>query len=111
MCATSTFSRDRNKVLVFLIAKISLLQFLTYVTLLIIRDNFFYLSKCIIYLYIFVSINFNVAGSAVCCVSDKGTLHVWVWRAAWERVCATTAAPVTPTRALCGLRADSAVGK
>ncbi|XP_039747621.1 WD repeat domain phosphoinositide-interacting protein 4-like isoform X1 [Pararge aegeria] len=44
-------------------------------------------------------INFNWSGSLVCCVSDKGTLHVWLARGNYAHVCAAPAAP--PLRALC----------
>ncbi|XP_041969875.1 WD repeat domain phosphoinositide-interacting protein 4-like [Aricia agestis] len=48
-------------------------------------------------------INFNWSGSMLCCVSDKGTLHVWSART-YGRVCAAPAAPPCP--ALCALADD-----
>ncbi|XP_045504926.1 WD repeat domain phosphoinositide-interacting protein 4-like [Colias croceus] len=50
-------------------------------------------------------INFNWSGSLVCCVSDKGTLHVWAARGSFARVCAAPAAP--PLRALCAFADDT----
>ncbi|CAG4976049.1 unnamed protein product [Colias eurytheme] len=50
-------------------------------------------------------INFNWSGSLVCCVSDKGTLHVWSARGSFARVCAAPAAP--PLRALCAFADDT----
>ncbi|CAH2055796.1 unnamed protein product, partial [Iphiclides podalirius] len=48
-------------------------------------------------------INFNPEGSLVCCVSDKGTLHVWTARGACRHLC-SAAAP--PQRALCAFSDD-----
>ncbi|CAK1589099.1 unnamed protein product [Parnassius mnemosyne] len=48
-------------------------------------------------------ISFNPGASLVCCVSDKGTLHVWAARGACRRVC-SAAAP--PHRALCAFSDD-----
>ncbi|CAF4839950.1 WD repeat domain phosphoinositide-interacting protein 4-like isoform X1 [Pieris napi] len=49
-------------------------------------------------------INFNWSGSLVCCVSDKGTLHVWAARGNYAHVCAPAA---SSTRALCAFTDDS----
>ncbi|CAG9571831.1 unnamed protein product [Danaus chrysippus] len=49
-------------------------------------------------------INFNWSGTLVCCVSDKGTLHVWLARGNYTHVCA---APATSQRALCAFSDDS----
>ncbi|XP_047027486.1 WD repeat domain phosphoinositide-interacting protein 4 isoform X1 [Helicoverpa armigera] len=50
-------------------------------------------------------INFNQSGSLVCCVSDKGTLHVWAARGAWPHLAAARAS--VDTRALCAFTDDN----
>ena len=52
------------------------------------------------------SIRFNAAGTLVCCVSDKGTLHVWAARGACARLCAAPAAAPAPAR--CAFAHDGA---
>ncbi|KAH9643712.1 hypothetical protein HF086_001822 [Spodoptera exigua] len=55
-------------------------------------------------------INFNATGSLICCVSDKGTMHIWSARGAWTRLAAAKAFP--DTRAQCAFIDDrNAVSK
>lgn len=64
----------------------------------------------LILLYMVISIKFNGSGSLVCCVSDKGTLHVWAARGSWAHLAAAHAHP--DTRALCAFTDDNtAVGE
>ncbi|KAI8440957.1 hypothetical protein MSG28_009247 [Choristoneura fumiferana] len=49
-------------------------------------------------------IKFNPAGTLVCCVSDKGTLHVWAARGSYQHLASARVAP--DTRALCALAGD-----
>lgn len=50
-------------------------------------------------------INFNPSGSLVCCVSDKGTLHVWAARGSYAHLASASAEP--DTRALCAFSDDA----
>ncbi|XP_049878479.1 WD repeat domain phosphoinositide-interacting protein 4-like [Pectinophora gossypiella] len=52
-------------------------------------------------------ISFNAAGSLVCCVSDKGTLHVWAARGGYGRLAAAHLAAAPDTRALCAFADDN----
>ncbi|KAJ2945149.1 hypothetical protein O0L34_g9210 [Tuta absoluta] len=52
-------------------------------------------------------INFNAAGSLVCCVSDKGTLHVWCSRAREQYAHLARAHASPDTRALCAFTHDN----
>ncbi|CAH0397144.1 unnamed protein product [Chilo suppressalis] len=50
-------------------------------------------------------INFNQSGTLICCVSDKGTLHVWSARGQYPHLASACAHP--DTRALCALLSDT----
>ncbi|KAL4713437.1 hypothetical protein ACJJTC_010422 [Scirpophaga incertulas] len=50
-------------------------------------------------------INFNPSGSVVCCVSDKGTLHIWAARGSYAHLASAHAE--ADTRALCAFTDDN----
>ncbi|CAH2087960.1 unnamed protein product [Euphydryas editha] len=57
-------------------------------------------------------INFNVSGSLVCCVSDKGTLHVWHAQNTYGHVCAKAFAEASnddARGAICGFSGNNDV--